>query len=91
MNVQYTNKHFRSFLRRNIKRPNEFANKYHYNTRNMRRWLYNDHLFPRPPMIALLCKQISECYGVPLEKLILDCFAALQRDMDDHFKMEYSL
>ena len=57
----------------------------------MRRWLYNDHLFPRPPMIALLCKQISECYGVPLEKLILDCFAALQRDMDDHFKMEYSL
>ena len=90
MNIQYTNKHFRSFLRRNIKRPNEFAKKYHYNARNMRRWLYNDP-FPRPPMIAQLCKQISEYYDVCLEDIIMECFEALQRDMDEHLKIQYSL
>ena len=83
MNIQYTNKNFRSFLRRNIKRPNEFAKTYHYNARNMRRWLFNNP-FPRPPMIALLCKQISQYYGIPLDTIRRECFDALELDMMDH-------
>lgn len=83
MNIGYTNVHYRRFLRRYIIKTSEFAAKYHYNHRNMRRWLFGPS-FPRPPMIALLCKQIAEYRAIPLIEVQTACNNALLEDMKDH-------
>lgn len=83
MNIAYTNKHYRRFLRRYIKNTSDFAKAHHYNHRNMRRWLYGPS-FPRPPMIALLNKQISKYYKINKNDVILACNAALEADMQEH-------
>lgn len=82
MNVPYTNTHYRRFLRRYITKTAEFAERYHYNHRNMRRWLFSTN-FPRPPQIALLCKQIAEYRGIPLIEVQTACNNALLEDMQD--------
>ena len=83
MNLSYTNNNYRRFLRRHIKNTTEFAKTYHYNHRNMRRWLYNGS-FPRPPMIALLNKQISEFYKLKLSDVLHACHVAQMKDMQDY-------
>lgn len=86
MNKKYSNKNFRSFLLRHIKSPLEFAHKYGYNSRNMRRWLFYKNLFPRPPAIAQLVLEISEYYKIPLMDLVLECFQALILDYQEFRK-----
>jgi len=81
MNKKYPNKNFRIFLKKYIKSQTLFADEYGYNRRNMRRWLFYENLFPRPPAIALLVEQISEFYRVPLVQVVMDCHVACREDM----------
>lgn len=82
MNLPYTNHNYRKFLRRYLKNTPEFVAFFGYNSRNFRRWLFGDS-FPRPPMIALLNRQISQFYNIPVNKVINECDDALYKDMID--------
>ena len=82
MNLAYTNKNYSKFLKRYLKNTPEFVAFFGYNSRNFRRWLFGG-CFPRPPMISLLNRQISQFYKIPLKQVIQECDEALYKDYKD--------